>query len=149
LTVPTQYDFAILEYSDMAGVPVFTALCGLTNISVNEVAETSSRRVRDCATPNTPGGNVLKVLGTSWTISGTGLTNAAQRAYIKASLFARKVNYKVKYYSDDSTPTGLLKGTDAGLAILTANNMALDQEGDSSLELTLEGQGTLVYTPAP
>lgn len=149
MTAPTEVAFAKILYSDMAGVPVFAALCGITNVGVNETVETQSRRVRDCAFPNRPGVQKLKVLGTSWTVNGSGLTNADQRAIIKSALFGKKVNYKFEYYADDGTDAGDLLGTDAGLAILNANNMALDQDSDSSLELVFEGEGALTYTPAP
>jgi hypothetical protein len=148
MSVPVEYDFALIKYSDMAPVPVFATLCGTVDVSVNKVAETQSRRVRDCATPNTPGAQKVKVLGTSWTASGTGLTNAAIRTIIETNLFAKKVNYRIEYYADDDTAVGDLLGTHAGLAVLTADNMSIATEGDSSQELTFEGEGELVYTAA-
>ena len=146
MSLPREYAFAIIKYGDGAEPEVFTALCGITNVSVNETAETTERRVRDCATPNKPGVTKSKINGTNWTITGTGLTNGDQRATIKDYLFAKFVNYTIEYYEDDSTDTGTLLGTDAGTAIMAANNMSLDQEGESSLELTLQGQGDLVFT---
>lgn len=45
---------------------------------------------------------------------------------------------------------GLLLGTDAGLAVMTANNMSMDPDaGNTDLEITLEGEGELTYTAAP
>lgn len=150
MTVPTEYAFAIIKFSDMAPVtPAFTALCGITNVTVNEAVETVQRRRRDCAKPNKPGTTTSKVLGTNWTIGGTGLTNADQRATIKTTLLGKKVDYQIEYYEDDSTDGGALLGTDAGNAIMTTNNMSLDQDGESSLEINLEGQGDLTYTAAP
>lgn len=149
MSVPVEYDFALIKYSDMAVTPTFATLCGITDVTVNQVAETQSRRVRDCATPNKPGGQKVKVLGTSWTATGTGLTNAAIRAIIEGSLFAKKVDYKIEYYADDGTDAGDLLGTHAGLAILNADNMSVSTEGESSQEFTFEGEGDLVYTAAP
>ena len=148
MTLPAEYAFAIIKYGDGAEPEVFAGLCGITNVSLNETMETTQRRVRDCATPNKPGVSKSKIIGGSWSISGTGLTNSAQRATMKTELFGKFVNYKVELYSDDSTDAGVLVGTEAGQAILTANNMSLDQDGESSLEITLEGQGALVYTAA-
>lgn len=149
MSLPVEYDFALIKYSDMATVPAFTTLCGIADVTVNQVAETSARRVRDCATPNVPGAQKLKILGTSWTATGTGLTNATIRAVIETALFAKKVNYKIEYYANDSTPTGALLGTHAGLAVLNADNMNISTEGESSQEFTFEGEGELTYTAAP
>lgn len=149
MSVPVEYDFALIKYSDMAVSPTFATLCGIVDVNVNQVAETQSRRVRDCATPNKPGSQKVKVLGTSWTATGTGLTNASIRATIEGSLFAKKVNYKIEYYADDGTDAGDLLGTHAGLAILNADNLSVQTEGDSSQEFTFEGEGELTYTAAP
>ena len=149
MSLPVEYDFALIKYSDMEAVPAFATLCGIVDVTVNQVAETSARRVRDCATPNKPGAQKLKVLGTSWTATGTGLTNAAIRAAVETDLFAKKVNYRIEYYADDGTDGGDLLGTHAGLAVLNADNMSIATEGDSSQEFTLEGEGELTYTAAP
>jgi hypothetical protein len=146
---PVEYDFALIKYSNMAPTPVFTALCGVVDVTVNQVVETSSRRIRDCATPNVPGTQKVKILGTSWTATSTGLTNATIEAAVRANLYAKKVNYKIEYYADDGTPGGDLLGTDSGLAILTANNKNVAQEGESSQEFTFEGEGDLTYVAAP
>lgn len=148
MSLPTEYAFALIKFGDGEDPEVFTALCGINNVSVNETIDTTQRRVRDCATPNKPGASKSKITGTSWSISGTGLTNADQRATIKTDLLGKFVNYNIEYYEDDSTDAGALLGTDAGQAVMTTNNMSLDQEGDSSLEITLEGQGALTYTAA-
>ncbi len=146
---PVEYDFALIKYSNMAATPVFTALCGVVDVTVNQVVETSSRRVRDCATPNVPGTQKVKILGTTWTATSTGLTNATIEAAVRTSLYGKKVNYKIEYYADDGTSGGDLLGTDSGLAILTANNKTVAQEGESSQEFTFEGEGDLTYVAAP
>ncbi len=149
MSLPVEYDFALIKYSDMGGTPVFAALCGIQDVTVNQVVETQSRRVRDCATPNTPGAQKLKILGTSFTITGTGLTNATIREVIQDDLLGKKVNYRVEYYADDGTATGDLLGTHAGLMVMNADNMNVATEGDSSQEFTFEGEGVLTYTAAP
>jgi hypothetical protein len=146
---PVEYDFALIKYSNMAATPVFTALCGVVDVTVNQVVETTSRRVRDCATPNVPGTQKVKILGTTWTATSTGLTNATIEAAVRTSLYGKKVNYKIEYYADDGTSGGDLLGTDSGLAILTANNKTVAQEGESSQEFTFEGEGDLTYVAAP
>ena len=149
MSEPTEIAFALVKYSDMEASPAFTLLCGITNVTVTENVETQDRRVRDCATPNKPGTLRTKVIGDTWSISGTGLTNADQRATIKDELKGKRVDYKVEYYRDDDTDAGELLGTDEGTAILDASTMSLDQEGESSLQINLKGIGELTYTAAP
>jgi len=149
MTVPVEYDFAIVKFSDMAVVPVFTALCGPSSVNVNEQVETQERRRRDCATPGIPGAQYLKSIGTSWTASVSGATNSEQHGTLKTALFAKKVDYRFEYYKDDGTATGDLLATLAGKAIMTGLNTSVDQEGDASLEVTLTGEGVLTHTIAP
>ncbi len=150
MSEPTLYDFALIKFSDMATpTPAFTTLCGIVGVQVNETVESQDRRVRDCAKPNKPGVRRITVVGINWTISGTGRTNADQRATIKDDLLGKKVDYKIEYYKNDGTDAGLLLGTDAGLAVMTANNMSMDPDaGNTDLEITLEGEGELTYTAA-
>lgn len=150
MSEPTLYDLALIKYSDGADPAVFTTLCGIGSVGVNETTETQDRRVRDCAKPNKPGVRRIKVVGLNWTISGSGRTNADQRAVMKSTLLGKHVDYKVEYYKDDGTDAGELLGTDAGTAVMTALNMTTDPDaGTSDQEITLEGEGDLIYTPAP
>jgi hypothetical protein len=150
MTKPTLYDFALIKFSDMETVPEFTALCGIVGVQVNQTVETQDRRVRDCDTPALAGDLDSTIVGTTWTISGTGRTNADQRATIQDDLLAKKINYRVEYYKVDGTNAGELLGTDAGLAIMEAVNINTDPDsGTSDMEITLKGQGALTYTAAP
>ena len=149
MSLPVEYDFALIKYSDMEVIPAFTVLCGVKDVTFNHVAETSARRVRDCATPNKPGTQKLKVIGSSYTVTTSGLTNAAIEVAVRAELFAKKVNYRIEYYADDGTDAGDLIGTDACLMVLNANNKSITVEGESSQEFTFEGEGEPVYTAAP
>lgn len=150
MSEPRLYDFALIKFSDGATPAVFATLCGITGVQVNETVETQDRRVRDCAKPNKPGVRRIKTTGINWTISGSGRTNADQRATIKTDLLGKHNDYKIEYYRDDGTDGGELIGTDAGRAVMTASNMNLDPDaGTSDAEITLEGEGDLVYTEAP
>lgn len=150
MSEPTLYDQALVKFGDGA-TPTegFTTFCGIVGVQVNESVETQDRRVRDCAKPNKPGVRRIKTVGTNWTIAGTGRTNADQRAIIKTTLLGKHRNYLIEYYRDDGTDAGQLIGTDAGTAVMTVNNMNMDPDaGTSDLEITLEGEGDLIYTPA-
>jgi hypothetical protein len=149
VSFPKEFKFAKIKFSDGAVIPVFTALCGIYDVTVNEVAETTQTRTRDCDALGGPGVNELKVVGTNWTISGTGITNADQTVVIGTNLFAKQVEYLIEAYALGPTPAGVLLGTFEGSGILTARNLGIPIEGESSLELTIEGTGLLAYTPVP
>lgn len=147
MSVPVEIDFAQVLMGDGASPEVFTVICDLTNVNINEGAETSTRYRRDCTTPGTPPKRRSRVTGTFWDVTGTGLSNAPQIATLKAALGARK-NYQIIGYRDDGTPAGAEIGTWEGEAIMTARNYSVDREGDTSMEINLEGQDDLTYTPA-
>lgn len=147
MSVPVEYDFAQVKIGDGADPEGFTVICDLTSVSVNEGAETSTRYRRDCTTPGKPATRRSRVLGTFWDITGSGLSNATQTATLRAAIGVRK-NYEIPVYADDGTDAGQLLGTYSGEAILTARNLSIDRESESSMELTLEGQNTLTYTAA-
>lgn len=147
MSVPVEYDFAQVKIGDGADPEGFTVICDLTSVSVNEGAETSTRYRRDCTTPGKPATRRSRVLGTFWDITGSGLSNATQTATLRAALGVRK-NYEISVYADDGTDAGELLGTYSGEAILTARNLSIDRESESSMELTLEGQNALTYTAA-
>lgn len=150
MSEPRLYDQALIKFSDGETPAVFATLCGIVGVQVNETAETQDRRVRDCAKPNKPGVRRIKVTGVNWTISGKGRTNADQRAIIKSQLLGKHADYKIEYYADDGTDAGELIGTDAGRAVMTASNMNMDPDAATSdMEITLEGEGDLIYTEAP
>lgn len=150
MSEPRLYDFALIKFSDGASPAAFTTLCGIVGVQVNETAETQDRRVRDCAKPNKPGGRRIKTTGLNWTISGNGRTNADQRLIIKTQLLGKHADYQIEYYADNGTDAGELIGTDAGRAVMTASNINTDPDaGTSDFEITLEGEGDLVYTEAP
>lgn len=149
MTKPRVYDFAIIKYSNGATPAVFTTLCGITNVQVNETVETTDRRLRDCAKPNRPGVREVKVVGIDWTVTGSGATNGDIRTAVKANLLAKHVDYLIEYYEDNNTDAGNLVGTDAGNGLMTANNISVDADGDSTWEITIEGSGELTYTAAP
>lgn len=149
MSEPVLPDFTLIKFSDMEVSPSFTTLCGIVGVQINETAETTNRRVRDCAKPNKPGVRRVKVLGVDWTVTGSGRSNSQQRAIIKSDLLGKKVDYKFEHYRDDGTDAGKLLGTDAGTAVMTASNMSTDPDaGTSDHEFTFEGEGELVYTDA-
>ena len=147
MSVPVEIDFAQVLMGDGASPEVFTAICDLTSVTLNEGAETSTRRRRDCAKPNKPAARYSKVMGTFWDVSGTGLSNAPQIATLRAALGKHK-NYKIIGYRDDGTDAGDEVGTWSGQGVMTGRNYSIDREGDTSMEINIEGEGDLLFTPA-
>jgi len=147
MSLPNEFDFGLLKVGNGATPEVFTTVCGIIDVAVNESVDTTSRRVRDCTTPNKPGVTKVKVNGTSWTITASGLTNASEETSLRA-LLGKLNNYKVEAYDDDGTDAGDLLGTWSGGAVLTAKNINVNRDSDSAIELTLEGDGALAWAAA-
>lgn len=147
MSVPAEIDFAQVLLGNGADPEVFAVICDLTSVNLNEGAETSTRYRRDCTKPNKPGTRSSRVTGTFWDVTGTGLSNEAQIATLKAAI-GKHVNYEIRGYRDDGTDGGELVGTWSGQAVMTARNYAFDREGDTSMEITLEGEGELAFVAA-
>jgi len=147
MSLPVEFDFAQVKIGDGADPEAFTVICDLTGVNVNEGAETSTRYRRDCTAPGTPAKRRSRVMGTFWDITGSGLADAGQTATLRAAVGVRK-NYQIPVYRDDGTAGGALLGTYSGEAIMTARNIAIDRNGETSMEVTLEGQDTLTYNAA-
>lgn len=151
MSEPNSADFALLKIKTADGPPeVFTLLCGIESVSINRSVNMSERYRRDCAKPNRPGTRKIRNNGNSWNISGSGEDNVdIETTYTTA--FGVKKEYNVELYRDDDTDGGELLGTYNGVAMMTARNQAFAQGSDDAgtAEITLEGEGLLVWTDAP
>lgn len=149
MSVPTEIEFARIKIGDGATpTEVFTTICGLENVTVNETVSTTDRGVRDCTTPNAVPNRRVKVTLRQTDITGSGLSNADEIADLRAALGKTK-NYRIECYADDGTDAGDLLGTYAGPFVMTASNLNLTQEGAASAEITLASDGAVTYTAAP
>ena len=147
MSIPNESDFALIKVGDGATPEVFTAICGIENVSINRVANTSDRNRRDCAKPGQPAVRRSKTTSKQMDITGTGGVDKADIEAFDDALGVVK-NYKVELYKYDGTDTGDLMGTFAGAFNLTSANMSLDANGDSSGEITLASDGTWTWTAA-
>lgn len=150
MSEPNSADFALINIQTAAGPPaVYKLLCGIESVTINRSAQTSERYRRDCAKPNRPGKRKLRVTGSSWSIAGSGSDNIDIETDMTDAFGVRKI-YNVELYRDDGTDSGELMGTYLGdSAIMTARNQTYSQDGDSGTsEVTLEGEGSLVWTAA-
>lgn len=149
MSLPNSADFALIKIQTAEGPPaVFTLLCGVEGVTINRTAQTSETYRRDCETPNRPGQRKLRVTGSSWSISGSGSDNIdLEDEYSDA--FGVRQNYNIELYRDDGTDAGELMGTYGGSALMTTRNQSYSQDSAGTLEVTLEGEGELVWTVAP
>ncbi|WP_310533125.1 hypothetical protein [Novosphingobium sp.] len=147
MSTPNEADFALIKMGDGGGTEVFTAICGIENVSINNAVQTSDRTRRDCAKPGKIGTRKIKATGKTQTITGSGGVDKANIASFDTALGLVK-NYKVELYKYDGTDTGLLYGTYAGAYMMTSSNMSFDPNGDSSGEITLESDGSWTWTAA-
>lgn len=148
MTAPTIIDFGILKIGDGAGVEVFTAVCGVNAVTINQAVESQTQDVRDCATPNKVATKRITVGAINWTINGSGLSNAAQLVLMQGNI-GKKRNFQLEVLANDGTDAGDLLGTYTGNALIDAFNMSITQGGDSTMEINLTGNGALTYTAAP
>lgn len=151
MSEPNSADFALLKIKTDDGPPVvMTLLCGIENVTINRSVNMTERYRRDCAKPNRPGTRKIRNNGNSWNISGSGEDNIdIETAYTGA--FGVKKEYDVELYRDDDTDAGELLGTYSGTAMMTARNQAFAIDGDTAgtADITLEGEGDLLWVAAP
>lgn len=148
MSVPNEADFAVIKVGDGANPENFTAICGIENASINEVANTNDRFRRDCATPGKPAIRRSRTTGIQQDITGSGGVDKANIAAFNAALGLVQ-NYEVELYQYDGTDAGQLIGTFAAAYNLTSNSLSLDANGDGAGEITLASDGVWTWTPAP
>jgi hypothetical protein len=148
MSLPTEFDFALIKMGDAASPEVFTAICGMQDVTVNETVNTNDRFVRDCAKPGEVPNRRVQPTGKQTDITGSGLTNADEVVRVRAALGVSK-NYKVEAYQRDGTDAGVLLGTFAGPFVMLSSNNNLSIESPGSAEITLASDGAFAYTAAP
>ncbi len=147
MSYPTEPDAAIIKMGDGATpTEVFTVVCGIENVTINQSVQTSDVYRKDCAKPGLVPTRRNRVTGKSWDMSGSGVFNISEIVSINSALGLRK-NYKVEFIRRDGTDTGVLLGTYAGAAVMTANNISMGDEGTN--EITFAGEDLIVWTVAP
>ena len=148
MSTPTVFDFAQLKLGNGAEPEVFTLVCGIETTGINEAATTSERQLRDCAAPATPPTRKLRVTGSTWDVTASGLANVDQIALLKAALGKHK-NWQIipLDLTDPDVAAGVPLGTFEGQGVLTARNIGSVADGFATLELTIAGEGELTWDP--
>ena len=147
MSYPTEIDAAVIRVGNGATPEVFSILCGVENVTINQVANTTDRFRRDCAKPGALPTRSVRVNNFQWDITGSGVANAAQIAALKAALGQHK-NYEIDAIKYDGTDDGELLGTFTGQGVMTASNLSLQTSGDSTGEITIAGENELTWDPA-
>jgi len=146
MSLPTEFDFALVKMGDGASPEVFTQICGIEAAQVNITANTSDHFARDCAKPGAVAFRRVKTDGRQMDVSGTGLSNADTVADFIGAIGLSK-NYKIEGYRRDGSDTGELLGTFSGPFVMTAFNLSIT--GSATGEVNLASDGEYTYTPAP
>lgn len=147
MSLPTEFDFAVLKIGDGEDPEVFTISCGKTDVTMNFGANSTDRYVRDCTKPGEVPFRKTKVTGKQLDVSATGLTDATAFG-TEVALVGTKNNIKVELYTDDGTDAGSLIGTVAVNALVSSLNIGAPREGDSSAEIALASDGAWTWTAA-
>lgn len=146
MSYPTEIDAVIVKMGDGASPEVFTIVCGLENVTLNETVQTQDRFRRDCAKPGQIPKRGVRVTGSQWDITGNGVPNVPQFPALKSALGITK-NYQIVAIKYDGTDDGEELGTFEGPGVLTSRNLNLSPN-EGTLEVTIAGEDDLVWTPA-
>jgi len=147
MSLPTEFDFAVIKFGDGESPEVFTLSCGKQDITANFVANTNDRFVRDCAKPGEIPFRKSKATGKQLDVTASGLTDATAFG-TELALLGNLANVRVEFYADDATDTGDLLGTVACEMRMTAVNIGAPREGVSSAEAVLASNGAWTWTAA-
>lgn len=143
MTAPNSADFALLEIQENG---IFRSICGIEGVSINRSTQTGEQYRRDCAKPNRPAQRRVRVNGNSFSVSGTGIDNVDEESLL-GPILGRKLNWRVPLYKDNGTDTGQLLGTYIFRGILAARNQSWTQDAEATVELTIEGENSLIWIP--
>lgn len=148
MSVPTEADFMIIKSGNGASpTEVFTAICGVENVSINKTVNASDRFRRDCAKPGIPGVRKNVIGGKSMTITGSGAANIANIEAFE-DLLGIPNNYEIDLMQADGSDSGVLLGTYSGPFVMMSDNISADPNGNSSGEITLNSDGVWTYEAA-
>lgn len=147
MSLPTEFDFAVLKIGDGAATEVFVISCGKQDVTLNFAANSTDRFVRDCAKPGEVPFRKTKVTGKQMDVTASGLTDVTAFG-TEVALIGTRHNVKIELYADDSTDAGDLLGTIASNMLISSLQIGAPREGDSSAEIVLASHGTWTWTAA-
>ncbi len=146
MSYPNEIDAVVVKRGNGATPEVFTTICGMETVNLNQTVQSNDRFRRDCAKPGKIPTRTVRVTGRQWDFTGSGIANVDEIDGFIASLGVRQ-NYQLVAIKYDGTDAGEELGTFSGPGDLTSNSWSLDaNEGGS--EMTIAGEDDLVWTPA-
>lgn len=145
MSVPTEFDFAVIKFGDGGGTETFAISCGKQDINLNFAAQSADRNVRDCNKPGEIPYRKAKATSKSLDVTASGLTDKAAFG-TELGYLAKHKNIKVELYADDGTDTGTLLGTVACNMLVTGLTISAPREGTSNAEVTLASNGAWTWT---
>ncbi|MET3710414.1 hypothetical protein ABIC65_001094 [Sphingomonas trueperi] len=146
MSYPTEIDFAVVKIGDGASPETFPVVCGIQNAAVNQTVQTSDQQKIDCAKPGKKPTRTVRVTGSQWDVTGSGVTSVEQFPALQAALGKRR-NIQIVALRDDGTDEGEELGTFEGQGVLTALNINM-QRDSGTMEVTIAGENDLTWTPA-
>lgn len=146
MSYPTEIDFAVVKIGDGASPETFPVVCGIQNAAVNQTVQTSDQQKIDCAKPGKKPTRTVRVTGSQWDVTGSGVTSVEQFPILQAALGKRR-NIQIVALRDDGTDEGEELGTFSGQGVLTALNINM-QRDSGTMEVTIAGENDLLWTPA-
>lgn len=148
MSLPTEADFMVIKAGDGATpTEVFTAICGVENVSLAFSANSNDRYRRDCTKLGKPAVRKNRVVGLSLTVTGSGAMNIANFETFE-DLLGIGNNYQVELRQVDGTDGGVLLGTLAGEFVMVSSTSSADINADSSGEVVLNNEGAWTWTEA-
>lgn len=147
MSYPNEPDYVVVRLGDGEETEAFDIVCGIESAGLNQTANTSDRFRRDCANPADVPTRVVRVTGTQWDLSGTGVINMDTFEDMQAALGNRR-NWRVEYgkYDDAASipRTGTIFGYYTGPGVLTAFNTNVGDDGTA--EITIAGENRPIWT---
>jgi len=145
MSYPNEPDFVVVKMGNGASPEVFSIVCGMENITLNQTVNTTDRFRRDCAKPASIPSRKVRVNSRQWDLTGSGVVNMDEFERFQDALGIRK-NLQVEFGKRDGTDAGEIIGTYAGPGVVTAFNISQGDEGSG--EITIAGEDEITWTLA-
>lgn len=143
MSFPREPDFAVIKIGDGGSPEQFTILCGMDTANINQTVNTNDTFRRDCAKPGSTPKRKVRITGTQWDVTGSGVVNMSQIPLFNSVLGISK-SYRIEFGQRDGTDVGVIVGYYQGPAVMTAYNKSVSEDGTA--EITLAGEDDIIWT---
>lgn len=147
MAVPTTFKFSagLLYIGDSSATPVYTKICGLTELSISIDKSTNEVAIPDCDSPDLAVWNVSDVTAMGWSASASGFAAKDAIPLVEAaslSVTSRPVRIYLKGGGTGAgTPDRLFSGManirhEVALALNDRATISIEMTGDGALTVT-------------